>query len=222
MRPPEVVERVLKGGRTPFREVGKRVDAQGKVYPVYQVTSDVDMLLELARDARVGLEVALDQIAAETAGVIRPGQYPPRVKAVERLRQKLRDRPADGWVDYLAGRLWIERPQDMATVLEAIARTFPMVEAQNFLEQPRPGGYRAIHLAVELPNSLIAEIQLVPREIGEVQHIGHSLHEQWRTREATTLTPEEMAAYDSDRTATERIFVPRWVAWREKGMIPDP
>lgn len=198
--------------------------AKKPVYEVRQATADLPTLLAQAEQDRPDLEMRLRRLAVDTPGLLFPDAYPPRVKtdAKGRITQKLQERPADAWVDYLGGRLWVERPQDMPGALQAVADEFPLLDLDNFLERPTPGGYRAIHVTVETPSGLRAEIQIVPEPVGRVQDQGWKVYARWRDRDIDTLTPEELVAREADLARSRAILDPQYAAWQARRTAEAP
>jgi hypothetical protein len=212
-------EVVRAPGRTRLRTLPERPNTaplpSEPTYEAYQDTADVPTLLARAEDDRPQYEQRLRRLAVDTPGLTFPDRYPPRVKsdAKHRITEKLQARPGDAWVDYLGGRVWIDAPGDAARVLEAVGREFPVVDIENFLEKPKIGGYRAIHVAIELPTGLIAELQLVGQDVGAVQDAGWKIYEKWRGRKVETLTPAERAERAADIAKSEALFGGAHAKW---------
>jgi hypothetical protein len=122
---------------------------------------------------------------AETAGAELFGA---RVKAAEALGEKFQRKGSNAETlgDYLGGRIWFnEYGQDQAIIDQLTDRGYKVVEGEDesFLFDPvSRDGYRARHVQLlDVDGNMVVELQLVPREIGEVQEFYHKFLELRRT-----------------------------------------
>jgi hypothetical protein len=107
-------------------------------------------------------------------------------KEPERVAEKVQDegKPAETISDYLAGRIAVDSRAARDQAVESIRKQFPVVKEEDEFEQGKePYGFRAHTLQVELPNKMTAELQIVPREISEVNDQTHPDYEKARAAE---------------------------------------
>lgn len=178
--------------------VGEGDFATGRM--ILQPIDDVNTLVTRAEEAKPQVEAGLQKLAADLTGIRLAGV---RVKGIERLHEKLADRPAETISDYLGARLWAESPSDVGAVVARLGEVGRIVQDSDFLSEPR-NGYRARHVQLELPNGMTLEVQIVPREIGEIQSATHVLYEQLRTKQHTD------AEYLALKAELEAQMSPAW------------
>lgn len=131
-----------------------------------------------------------------------------------RLLEKLEGRSADEVSDYVGGRLWVDTAADMERALDRINETWPILRADNFLGNLTRGGYQAVHVDVQQPNGLSAELQVIPRQVGEIQEAMHKIYERWRHEPPGKWTPEEWAQREVELAEMERQFLEAAEAWK--------
>ena len=170
----------------PTQEGGERTSvAVGAMDPtskrmILQPATDVNVLLQRAEAGREPLETFLDGAVAERPGltVLRV-----RVKTPSSLERKLRtaELPAEVNSDYLGARIAFDSPTDADWLLGRLADQSRLVKVDRFFSEPK-AGYRAMHLQIEVPGveGLTVELQLVPREVAEVQSRAHRAYEVLR------------------------------------------
>lgn len=190
---------------------------------VVQEPGSVEQIFGRARAAQPRLEARLQSVADKAgADLVRRESDAPlgvRLKAdaegnpSPRLLEKAEKSGAESVTDYLGSRFSIERIEDANRVRAAIeAEGGRILEDDNFMLQPSTlrsgeglydrGGYRARHLQVEWPEERVSmEIQVVPREIREVQDQAWDLYSRWRRggtsdEDVAVLMAESRDLYD--------------------------
>ena len=180
---------------------------------VLQPSEDAEGLLEAAKELRPSYDTALREVAQAIPGIT---LTPPRVKAQERLQEKLADRPVATISDFLGGRIGIETMaagQQAIEALEAKGWRLPDGEAadESFHDAGGKGGYRARHVQLLSPDGrLTVELQLVPREIYEVQKEAHKHYRVFRDSEFSLK--ERQAAKDK----SQRMFDGAWQKFQKR------
>jgi hypothetical protein len=168
---------------------------------ITQTHSDVNGLIRQARESEPILVERLNNVAREIPGSSFRGA---RTKGGERLAEKLGSRPPNTVGDYLGGRFSVDNAADAETVIQKLeAQGLRVIDKDNFLERPR-GGYRAIHLQVEMPNGLTAEVQILPKELADVQNEAHHAYNVFRSPSVSA------AEYNAAKGKSEAIFDAAW------------
>jgi hypothetical protein len=160
--------------------------ASGKI--IHQPEGDYHAQMERAQAAVPDFNRTLDDLAerfgGRSSGVSLKGESSVQAKLA-------RGYPPHGIPDYIRARLVFDSMDEIRQALTAIKQEYGTHDVEEFLDPPRAGGYRAAHLQIGLPNGATAELQLLPREIAEVQEDAHKFYETWRSPDAT---PDEKAA----------------------------
>lgn len=117
-----------------------------------------------------------------------------RVKTnIDRINRKaVEGKPIETQGDILGGRIEVDSIPAAQSVLERLERGGRILpgSVENFLDQPRNWGYRAIHAQVKLDNGMTAELQLLPAEIAAAQKKVHSIYQRVRGVDVSTLDAE--------------------------------
>lgn len=175
---------------------------------ILQPISDSEELSRRAHELAPQVNALMAELARETSA--RPVGV--RVKDPKRLREKLRRRGADQISDYLGARLALADTDWQAVASALEKRGWKIQDVDDFLREPRPGGYRAVHLQAMDPQGRVSvEFQLVPRELAEVQEEAHRHLEVFQGR--TKASAEEV------REALERseaLFGSAWQRFQER------
>jgi hypothetical protein len=191
-------------------ELGAIDPASGR--RVMQPTDNIHENLRLATELLPELERAMAKVAARLGLRFTS----PRVKGIPRLLEKLASRPAHTISDYIGGRIWLETIADGRKVLEALEQLgFKPFDTEDFLELPK-NGYRAIHTQLEAPNGISVEMQLIPREIAEVQEDAHKAYEALRAPNAPVEVVERATA------EANRIFGEAWSRYQARVAAMSP
>jgi len=156
---------------------------------ILQPSEDLNSLLVLADEVRPRLEATLreiaDEVGAQVQGVRVKADRAPDGSPVPtaRLLSKVEGRSPATIGDYLGGRIAVdsfEQTDDIVRTL--VERGWRLVEGEDdlFVDLSR-GGYRARHVLIEDPSSgIVAELQLVPREIAAIQSEQHKIYDRIR------------------------------------------
>jgi hypothetical protein len=74
-----------------------------------------------------------------------------------------------------------------------------------------------VHVQVEMPNGMSAEIQLVPKEVAAVQESAHHFYDQFKR--VTNPTAEQMAAIKSAQEAGNKMLDEAWKTAEARGFM---
>ena len=119
--------------------------------------------------------------------------------------------------DYLGARIQVESPEAASAIAQELERRGVVLEMEDFLHDgATKGGYRAIHATIRRPNGVAAELQIIPREIAEVQEEAHHFYEVFR--DPTTPT----AAKDAALAANQKVFDDAWVRFATRNGAGQP
>lgn len=168
---------------------------------ILQPITDYRQGVRLAEDSGPALSTDLRSITSDIPGARLRGV---RVKGIARLEEKIAaGKPPATISDYLGGRIEVDSVGDANKVAAALHARYRVLDDENFLDRPKIG-YRARHLQVQLKNGLSAEVQLVPREIAQVQDEAHRHYEGLRSATAT------LQQHQAATAASARIFDAAW------------
>lgn len=182
---PVVPSETTRAITPPIQEGGARTSvAVGAIEPtskkmILQPTADVNALVDRSQRAVQSLSGFLQETMAGRPGLRLAAA---RAKTRESLGRKLRDERVvpETVSDYLGARIAFDAPADADWLIGRLAeRGVRIVKADRFFSEPKPGGYRAMHLQLEVPGveGLTAEVQLVPREMAAVQSQAHRAYD---------------------------------------------
>ena len=119
--------------------------------------------------------------------------------------------------DYLGARIQVESPEAASAIAQELERRGVVLEMEDFLHDgATKGGYRAMHATIRRPNGVAAELQIIPREIAEVQEEAHHFYEVFR--DPTTPTAEKDAAL----AANQKVFDDAWVRFATRNGAGQP
>jgi len=182
---------------------------------ILQPSDDVKVLMDQAKATEPVLKEALEAVVSEVPGSSLVGL---RSKELVRLREKIvAGRPAQTISDYLGARVSVDRLDDVVAIVDGLRRAGRIVEDQDFLAAPN-NGYRARHVQLEMANGMTAEVQIVPREIAEVQEEAHGLYETLRSPTASE------ADVKAAQAAAEAMLTGVWGRFTERTQaeVPPP
>lgn len=208
----------FRGADAPFAEEGQAghnafglIDpASGK--PIIQPTNDAERMRAMAEENVEPLGRQLKELAADLPGVEFSGA---RAKKPDRLARKLKGgRRPDTLTDYLGGRIVVDDPQMLDEAVRALTGRYKIVEADDFVDNPRNIGYRAIHVQVVLDNGMTAEIQIIPSEILPVFEKDHENYEKWRNKEK--LNAEELEQKRADEAWAKDAYAEAYKRWLQR------
>ncbi|MDJ0896357.1 MAG: hypothetical protein QNJ92_14530 [Alphaproteobacteria bacterium] len=118
-----------------------------------------------------------------------------RVKTWSRIREKLgRNVMPHEVPDYLGGRIVVDRPSGMRSVLRALQKHAKVVRTQDNTQKPQSTGYRAIHVQVLGPKGFTAEVQIQPRPIFELDQVTHAPFERYQKLRQSTREADRIEA----------------------------
>jgi hypothetical protein len=149
--------------------------ATGKM--VMQESGDLATLVKQAA-AKEGEYLRLLVDVARAAGI--PKSQGPRVKSEMSIHRKVakfkgRRSPAT-FSDYLGARVGVSRPEQVAEMLKDLeSRGNRIIQKEDFIAEPKEetGGYRAVHVQVDIGDGFSAELEIVPGPIFQLQEITH-------------------------------------------------
>lgn len=149
-----------------------------------------------------------------------------RVKTnTDRIRHKASEgKPIETQGDILGGRIEVDSvsaAQDVIERLERGGRILPGT-VENFLDQPRNWGYRAIHAQVKLDNGMTAEVQLLPAEISAAQKQVHSIYKRVREVDLSELDGEAADRFRREVATIEEAFGSGYRAFLERSRRHPP
>ena len=210
----ETVPLVREG---PARIVGAIDPTSG--HRILQADVDRNRLLAEAERLRQGFEGLLRHAAEATGNEF----VSVRVKDAPSLERKIetKGRPADTISDFLGGRIAVRDYREADRVVAELSRRRQILDDDNFFEAPRPDGYRARHVQIEIAPGFSAEVQLVPREIMEVQPRAHQRRDQYRdVTEATGRAREDaLRLIEDNRRDFEVAWQQHLAAPRRPGLL---
>jgi catechol 2,3-dioxygenase-like lactoylglutathione lyase family enzyme len=172
----------LNLARKPYS--GKRVTTvlkpmDGIERPI-QSYSDQDTLLRLAKEELPRVEKTLKELDLD--GVSYHGA---RIKDFEkggRGLEKLQKKGAQDISDYLGSRVFYDNPADVQKVMDKMREAgYRVNRFEDFTTGPDTRwGYRAIHTDFYAPNGLSFELQIIPKEVGEIKDVWWPTFAKWR------------------------------------------
>lgn len=132
-------------------------------------------------------------------------------KNPERLAEKISKggQPAETVNDYGAAQISVDSPQARDAVVAAVSEKFPIVREQDNFDRGDPEyGYRSYSIQVQMPNGASQELQIVPKEIFEVNGAEHKNYKAARdaelagknadaTKAAARAQNDDMARFDA-------------------------
>lgn len=125
-------------------------------------------------------------------------------KDASRARQKAQTegKPANTQTDLLAGRIAVDSPEAKDQVVQNLKDQAPVIdEADNFQQGDPDYGFRSHTLQTQVSPDASAEVQIVPKEIADVDDDTHKTYEKGREAEATGDDETARAAMDENKSA---------------------
>ena len=85
--------------------------------------------------------------------------------------------------DYLALRVLVNDIDECYEALSVIQQAYPMLseEFEDYIAQPKPNGYRSIHLVLRGPHQHLVEVQIRTHQMHQEAELGAASH--WRYKE---------------------------------------
>jgi GTP pyrophosphokinase len=157
-------------------------------FSVYFAKAYANRRITLARMLREVSSLARDHApGAELQG---------RVKSILSIRYKMRaSRVRDERVlDSIGIRIVLPRTRDCYRLVERLHREFEIVagEYDDYIERPKPSGYRSLHTTIISPNGHTVEIQVRTRWMHALAEQGAAAH--WRYKQRKALAEVQAAA----------------------------
>jgi hypothetical protein len=109
-------------------------------------------------------------------------------KEASRARQKERTegKPPNTQTDLLAGRISVDSPEAKDQVIQNLKDQAPVIDEQDNFQNGDPDyGFRSHALQTQVSPDTSAEVQVVPKEIADVDDDTHKTYEQGREAEAS-------------------------------------
>ena len=177
---------------------------------IRQKEKNVEKILTGITNEKPNFDKFLEQIK-QIPGV---GAISSRLKDPERLREKIKQKGSPESIgDYLGGRIIVDDPKAIDEIRE---RLKPIAfEEDDFLENPRDDGYRAIHYQIPIGNGLSAEVQVLPKDVKEVFKEAHTLYDKWKRKEEG-FTPAKKIEMFQDYQKMKNLFDTAWSKFESK------
>lgn len=156
------------------------------------------------REYRNGLEGALKSIPGAKLAANRTAKNPKRL--AEKI--ELQGQPAETVSDYGAAQISVDSPQAKTAVVSAIKRTFPVLrEEDRFAHGDLQYGYRCYSMQVQMANGASQELQIVPKEVFDVNQAEHQNYKLARDAELAGRDTEaiKLQAKAMNNAAMERF-----------------
>ena len=131
-----------------------------------------------------------------------------RVKDSPGMQAKVaqKRRPASTMPDYIGARIVVDNGTALSGVMDQIDRLLNL-EVDNFMSDPKPGGYRAVHTQVAVNDIVSMELQIVPAPIAAVHKEAHAMRQPIkRILDKIEPTVEEQSRADSVLAEIETLF----------------
>ncbi len=112
--------------------------------------------------------------------------------------------------DVRAVRIIVESLQDCYAALSIVHTNFRHLpdEFDDYIANPKPNGYKSIHVVVLGPNSKTIEIQIRTQQMHEDAELGIAAH--WKYKEGAAIT-DKCNSYEN-----RIIWLKKMIAWQEK------
>ncbi|HEY4045583.1 MAG TPA: hypothetical protein VGM27_01850 [Acidobacteriaceae bacterium] len=135
---------------------------------------------EAMRTYRSGLHSAIRNISGAKLAASRDAKNPERL--AEKIEQE--GQPPETINDYGAAQISVDSPKARDAVVAAIRKRFPVVREQNNFDRGDPEyGYRSHSMQVQMPNGVSQELQIVPKEVFEINSAEHKDYKTARDAE---------------------------------------
>lgn len=185
---------------------------------LYHVVNDKAKLLEAAEKYREPLGEWLRGQVADIKGAEYMGA---RVKALKDVDNKIDmlGRRADQVSDYLGARVQVDSIHAAREVQERLGQAAKVIEVDDFLENPRPGGaYRAVHMQLMTKDGFTYELQIIPRDLMDVYEKARKPYSNWKGYRGKIPADKE-AAYIKDRQKGNKVFEDAWRKFQERDLV---
>lgn len=111
------------------------------------------------------------------------------VKKLESWLDKVVNRGKDASTirDLLRCAVLVDDPAEVEEVVKRMNKEFPVYQQDYKASgaEPEYGYYGSYHMDVQLPNGLLAEIQVMPRRLWTYKRPAHKIYQSWRSAKRT-------------------------------------
>tara|TARA_B100000575_G_scaffold31760_1_gene21370 strand:- start:3313 stop:10881 length:7569 start_codon:yes stop_codon:yes gene_type:complete len=133
-----------------------------------------------------------------------------RVKDSPGMQAKVaqKRRPASTMPDYIGARIVVDDGTALSKVIDQMDRLMNL-EVDNFMLDPKPGGYRAVHTQIAVNEIVSMELQVVPAPINKVHKEAHAMRQPIKRlldKATSELTAEETARSKKVMADIEDVF----------------
>lgn len=166
-------------------------------------TDDLDQAQDIATAAAPELQDQLDAVADNVPGISVHGVRDKKDKDRAQRKAEADQKPVNTHSDLLAGRLIADSPEAKDAAVAAIKSSTPVIDEEDSFQQGDPDyGFRSHDLQVVLGNgNTSAEVQIVPKEVADVDEETHPTYEKGRDAEADGDTETAEQAKAENRAA---------------------
>lgn len=128
------------------------------------------------------LEAGIEDIKGAKVDGIRPKKDSARAKQ----KTEAEGKPVNTASDLLAGRIAVDSPEAKQQVVDKLKSAAPVIDESDQFQNGDPDyGFRSHTLQTQVSPDSSAEVQIVPKEIADVDDQTHDTYEQGREAEAT-------------------------------------
>lgn len=168
----------------PQAPIGSTDADSGRV--ITHSTDDLDEAQDIATQAAPELEDKLQDVADSIPGVEVHGVRDTKDKDRAQRKTEADDKPVNTHSDLLAGRLTVDSTEAKDAAVAALKSTSPVIDEEDKFQDGDPDyGFRSHDLQVALANgSTSAEVQVVPKEVADLDDETHKTYEKGRDAEA--------------------------------------
>lgn len=176
---------------------------------LYHRVDDLEKIYSKAEKSIGDLQAKLKWISQQVQGVEFIGA---RVKDRTTMKEKLAymGRKPSQVSDYLGGRVSARTKGDIVETLDRLQKTADIMEVDDFLDVPKPGGYRGVHVQIKGKNGISAEVQILPEPVALIKDEADKIYAKWRRKDMHSLTPEQAAEFKADFARAEKMFSDAW------------
>ncbi|WP_428247212.1 hypothetical protein [Ferrovibrio sp.] len=193
-----------------FSGLGSIDASSGK--KIVQPTADGNALFALAESAAPGFRADLQALAGRLDGLHFAGaRVKDRASFDAKLQRKGSERSLATLGDYLGGRLFADSPGALRRAAAELGGMTRLVDVDDFLQAARQGGYRALHLQVQLGNGLSAEVQLVPAPFRDILKSSHDFYAAWRG--VTDFSTDQLREFTAGQARFAAAFDAAFARW---------
>lgn len=209
----KIAPETLTGGN---EKLGIRDSSNNAI--LYHVVNNKARLIASAEKYRAPLA---EWLQGQVSGIRGAEFVGSRVKELKDIDNKIvmLGRRADQVSDYLGARVQVDSIQAAREVQQKISQEAKVIEVDDFLENPRPGGaYRAIHMQVMTKDGFTYELQVIPRDLMAVYEKARKPYANWKDYRGK-IPKDKEKAYIKDKQKGNKIFEDAWRKFQERDLI---